>query len=275
MYKKYFCSFADSRMKRTLDRVKKQAKGMGYFDEIFVHTEDDLEKDFKILFKKKLVKGTRGFGYWVWKPQVILQVLSQMNDGDVLLYMDAGCHLNKNGVKRLDEYCERARMSEKGLCIFQEALPADNPNLQIYYSALEKFFTKGDLFEYCGVRDRKDIYDTGQIAATAFVIKKCKGSEELITDWLSVFQKNFSLADDSRSISPNFEGFIEHRHDQSIFSLLCKMDKIEGISAYEMWQSDWKRLERYPIHAKRDKDLSIYWRAYQKIRQMIIRLIHN
>ncbi len=275
MYRKYFCSFADSRMKRTLDRVKKQAKNMEYFDEIFVYTENDLKRDFKILFKKKLVKGTRGFGYWVWKPQVILQVLSQMNDGDVLVYMDAGCHLNKNGLKRLDEYCERARMSEKGLCIFQEALPADNANLQIYYSALEKFFTKGDLFEYFGVRDRKNICDTGQIAATAFVIKKCREAEELITEWLSVFQKNFSLADDSRSISPNFEGFVEHRHDQSIFSLLCKMYKIEGISAYEMWQSDWKRLEKYPIHAKRDKDLSIYWRGYQKIRQMIIRLIHN
>ena len=32
----------------------------------------------------------------------------------------------------------------------------------------------------------------------------------------------YHLLDDSKSVNPNYPGFNEHRHDQSIFSLLTK-----------------------------------------------------
>ncbi|TLE03345.1 hypothetical protein [Helicobacter japonicus] len=34
---------------------------------------------------------TRGFGYWCWKPYIILKTLEQLENNDILLYADIGC----------------------------------------------------------------------------------------------------------------------------------------------------------------------------------------
>ena len=47
---------------------------------------------------------------------------------------------------------------------------------------------------------------------------------EFLTDWYSI-ACNYHFVDDSPSIHPNDPSFREHRHDQSIFSLLIKSDK--------------------------------------------------
>ena len=273
MYQKYFCTFADSRMAKSLARVKRQVEDAKYFDHIYINNESNLDADFREFFKDKLIKGTRGYGYWVWKPQIILQTLKQMQDGDVLLYMDVGCHFNKNGLERMDYYFNKTKSSPSGLLVFQEAIKAEDRNLETFYRNLEKIYTKGDIFDYFNVRDREDIYNTGIIAATSFLVKKCKESQTIIEQWLNTFKSRFNLVDNSPSRSSNFDGFIENRHDQSIFSMLCKLNNIESISAYEMWQSDWNKLGKYPILAKRDKDLGLYWRIHRKVKSIINKYI--
>jgi hypothetical protein len=272
MYKKYFCSFADSRMNETLDRIKIQAEELDCFNEIFIRNENDLDSDFREYFKDKLVKGSRGYGYWVWKPQIILQTLKKMHEGDILLYTDAGCHLNKNGKERLDYYFKQTELSKSGLLVFQEAKEADNKELRTS-NCLEKFYSKGDIFDYFKVRDKKEVYNTGVMVGGIIFIRKCPKSKEIIEQWLNIFKYNFNLVDNSQSISPNFEGFIENRHDQSIFSFLCKLNDISSISASELWQEDWNKLENYPIHAKRDKKLKWYWRIHRKIVEKIVKYL--
>ena len=264
MYKKYFCTFADSRMGQSLERIKKQAEDMQFFDKIFVDNENNLDSDFKEYFKDKLIKGSRGYGYWVWKPQIILQTLREMNEGDMLLYADAGCHLNKNGLEKLNDYLKQTELSDSGLLVFQEAIKSEDNNLKTS-NCLDKEYSKGDIFDYFDARERKDIYDTGMIAATIILIKKNKKSQKIVEQWLNIFKNNFRLVDDSPSISPNFEGFKENRHDQSIFSILCKINNIPSVSSYEIWQSDWNKLEKYPFWAKRDKKLNLLWLLRQKI----------
>ena len=271
MYKKYYCTFADSRMKKSLDRIEGQAMKLNFFDDIFINDENNLDHDFREFFKNKLVKGTRGYGYWVWKPQIILQALKKMQDGDVLLYADVGCHINSSGLDRMKYYFDRAKKTEKGLFVFQEEKRSEDTNLEYYQGNLESSFTKGDLFDYFGVRDNQMIYNTGQIAATCFFIVKSEQSIKIINEWLHVFKSNFSLADGSPSKSMNFEDYREHRHDQSIFSILCKINDIETISSYEIWQRDWRKLKNYAILAKRDKDLNLFWRVERKLRNLIQR----
>lgn len=176
MYKKYFCTFADSRMKKSLRRIEKQVKNLNFFDKIIINNEKDLDQNFKDEFKDKLIKGSRGYGYWVWKPQIILQALREMNDGDILLYADAGCHLNQGGIERLVYYFEQTYQSKSGLFIFQDAKESDNNKLEIFYTGLEKRYTKMDMLKYFSVDNEKSICDSGQIQATAFLIKKCSNS---------------------------------------------------------------------------------------------------
>lgn len=91
----WLVSFADSRLYGCLKRVRRQAIHFGFHkDKISILTEKDLNQGFVDAFSTHLVKGSRGFGYWCWKPQVVLQNLNKMRENDILIYMDAGCHLN-------------------------------------------------------------------------------------------------------------------------------------------------------------------------------------
>jgi hypothetical protein len=254
--KKYLCGFADKRLEISLKRFAEQAKQMNVYDDIYLYTEDDLDKDFYRHFKDKFI--LRGFGYFVWKPQIILQTLSKIQENDLLQYTDIGCHLNKNGIKRLNEYFEIANQSETGILAF------DIP----WYT--EKQWTKGDLFDYFNVRNREDIFP-GEIVGGIIFIRKCPKSIEIIKKFLQVFYDNFSLVDDSPSKSDNFDEFQKHRHDQSVWSILVKINKVPSISHLEQWSTNWEDLKEYPIWAKRDK----VWKenVLEKIKRKIIRMI--
>jgi hypothetical protein len=270
-YKKYFCAFADSKMYRTLNRIKKQAKHMHIYDQIIVYNEHNLDERFYNHFKDKL--NGRGFGYWVWKPQIILQTLEKMEEGDILQYTDAGCHLNKKGLKRLHEYFELADHSETGILAFQSKAP-DDPNLEKALELLEKHWTKGDIFDYFDVRNNIEIYDTEQVGGTVLFIKKTKDSLQMIQKWLQVYYDDYSLVDDTPSKSPNFPGFIENRHDQSTLSLIVKINNIPTISCFEYWQPDFKKLKNYPILALRDKDYPFIKRFMYFIKRCLLKIIN-
>ena len=87
----------------------------------------------------------------------------------------------------------------------------------------------------------------------------------MVDSWIKVFKDNFDLVNDSPSKSPNFPDFIENRADQSVLSILCKLNEVNVISAKEIWQPDWSKLKKYPIHAKRDKHLNIFWKIVRKL----------
>ena len=65
---------------------------------------------------------------------------------------------------------------------------------------------------------------------------------DLCTRWLEIGRlENYHYIDDSPSNSANSLGFIEHRHDQSILSLLLKERQIVGPDQSETFFSDWIR----------------------------------
>ena len=104
------CSFANSFYEEGFQRLKSQAVKMNIFDEIYFYKEKNLDTNLKKHFKKYLIPYSKGYGYWCWKPQVILQTLNKVNDGDILLYMDLGSHLNSNGRKRFLDYIELVKI---------------------------------------------------------------------------------------------------------------------------------------------------------------------
>lgn len=278
--KKIFCTFADSRLSRTLKRIKNQAHAIGIYDELHVLTETDLDFDFINRFKDHLIKGSKGYGYWVWKPQIILQTLEKMNDGDLLQYTDAGCWINQKGKNRLLEYFELA--NEYGALAFQVKNTFDEPHLN-NFSLPSRNWTKGDIFDYFNVRNNPEITDTEQIGAGIIFLKKSNDIVQLIKDWLRVYEDNFSLVDDTPSFSKNLDGFIENRHDQSIFGILCKLRGINTLSAFEYYypsaedptKADWSKLHNYPIWAKRDKNLGIWGALLYKFNRILARFTFN
>ncbi len=221
-----------------------QARKLRVFDSVFAWTEKNLDAAFKRDFQAVLDTRVRGFGYFVWKPQVILQALERVNSGDVLLYVDSGSHLVASGRYRLIEYVEKVKASESGVLAFE-------------LTHVEKNWTKGDLLDYLDVRIREEIINTPQIQAGAILVHNRPGATLFFEDWLNVFRHRFDVVDDTPSVSPNDEGFVSHRHDQSVFSILAKMRGVSLLSALEQYPPgnppDWESLRNFPIHHRRDK----------------------
>lgn len=146
------------------------------------------------------------------KNYIIKKKLSEINDNDILIYLDAGCHINVNGKKRFDEYIDIVNTGEKGLMSFQMS---HHP---------EKNWTVKEIFEYFNVDIDSEIATSGQIAATMQVIKKVPHSIKLIDLWVDTLYKSPILFTDyyNKTNKPS-SFFNENRHDQSIFSIIRKI----------------------------------------------------
>lgn len=235
-----FLSFADSRMSAALERLGRQAEALDFFDEITLFTEHDLSAEFTSRMGRYLTPSCRGFGYWSWKPWSIHHVLQEMEEGDRLLYLDAGCHINANGTDRFREYVNMLDRDSRGMLIFTNGQP-------------EYKWTKGDIFRHFGVsQEDGHITHTQQIAGGHVFLKKNPLTESLIRDWLHVFYDHLHLADNTPSASPNLPGFVENRYDQSIFSILCKLRGITTLDGSETYAENWEQLSSFPFQDRRD-----------------------
>lgn len=248
MKRKFIC-FADSRMMPSLERIKKQAAELQFFDEINAMSEHDLPDSFKKQHERLMKRGVRGFGYWVWKPYIIQKSLEALEDGDELWYLDTGCHLNAKGRERLFHYANILASSPIGIAAFQ-----------LEEACSEKAYTKMDLMIHLGVENNQSITHTGQLCTTHILMRKCPQVMQFVEDWKSTWN-DMHLIDDTPSRTPNFPEFIEHRHDQSVFSLLAKLRGVAIISGCETWPGksrDWSKLENYPFWDKRDLGLTTH-----------------
>lgn len=263
----WFVTFGDSRLTQALKRIRRQAEKMGVFgNRIRVFSEGDLDADFREKMKDHLIPGSRGFGYWCWKPQVVLQTLREMKEGDVLLYADVGCHLNPKGLKRLEEYRQLA--IKHGIVAFQSRSLCESSRHDFKHHFLpERQWTKMDLLKYFSVEGQSEILDSGQIGSGIFLIRNVELAVNLINTWRQCYYDHFELADDSPSKFGNADDFVENRHDQSIFSVLCKKHLDVFLSSGEYvhirsympeggngkyWPEYWSEMMQFPIHAKRD-----------------------
>ena len=231
----YLCAFANIELMPSIIRFHNQAKESNFFDNIFIYNEYNLPKDekFEELLSHKLVP-SRGFGYWCWKPFIILKTLENLKDGDILVYADIGCHINKEGEKRFYEYLDIV-IEHKALCFKMQFL--------------ESCWTKSDLFNYFGKLNDKNITNSSQRMATICIFEKNDINLEFVNKWLQVFYDDFSLVDDTPSKLPNLDGFIENRHDQSVFSILSKIYDIYAIYSGERDIN----IKHLPIIGLRDK----------------------
>ena len=277
MRKVWFVTFADSRMKQPLRRIRRQAMEMGFSqDRILAMTEKDLGDDFKEKMSSHLVKGSRGYGYWCWRPNVVLQALRKMEEGEILLYTDAGCHLNPHGLPRLREYLKM--VDEAELLAFQGRSLLGTAK----YDPLHHFnhigqWTKGDVLDYFGVRENVEVLKSGQYSGGVFLVKKTKRSVAFYERYQAIAENHFSFFDDTPSKTRNTPEFREHRHDQAVFTLLCMKEGVKTLStceygvyaqlAPEQYRNDpsWScrsfdEMSRFPVHARRDTTYG--WRYY-------------
>lgn len=249
-------TFADSTLRHSSKRLLRQAIRMETFSNVKIMDEKSLQQRFVSKHRDLLSRDVRGFGYWIWKPQVIAQCLDDLPMNDFLVYLDVGCHLNPTGRNRLLDYFSIVAQSSTGILAFNLVQEG-----QIIHR--EEQWTKGDTLLFFDVISNVSVRKSAQIEATVIVIQKRPDTHLFFEKWLNIMEENPSLVDDSVSSHPNDIDFIENRHDQSIFSLLGKLEGITLLPHDENFpprrskltgKPAWSDLKQMPIHAKRDKD---------------------
>ena len=255
---RHLISFADSKFKKSLERLKNQAEEMNCFDQIHMYSENDLDPEFINQFPSRFFN-SKGFGYWCWKPYLVKKTFNKINSGDQVIYLDAGCHLNVNGKSLLLEYFDTAERHPSKMLTFTPIATEEFPdnyfmNAKRYH---DRLWTKQAVKDHFKITEHKYL-DTPTIGAGIFIVGKNKKNEDLINQWLQICTKHPYLIDDSPSKNKEEDTFIANRHDQSIFSYLCKGRKTALRSTYEYFYINrfgirhWFAHQNYPIHVKRD-----------------------
>lgn len=211
----YFRSFAAGLFARRKRIIEIQAKSMKIFDDIACYDPAMLEKTFSEKHKGILIPTIRGFGYWIWKAQVAIEAFGKMREGDVLVYADSGVTLNVQSKEVLKDYIDQVRHHSSGILAFFTEGTEDY---------IEYKWSKKDLFAALGVDRYKSITDTPQYATGFLLLRKQPSTIRFIYDWLAWSERDgYHYLIDSPSKHCESPGFIEHRHDQSIFSILAKI----------------------------------------------------
>jgi hypothetical protein len=185
----------------------------------------------------------RGFGYWIWKPFIIFEYLKKMPPNDILIYADAGYEIDPTGLEHLMKYLKLVH--QYGILGFE----IDHQNHR---------WCKADVLEYFGLIKNLDFLNAKQREAGLLLFCATPLNIGFLSAWSElVVAQNYHLVDDSTSMISEGKSFIEHRHDQSIFTILTALFKIGHFMPIDHYHPElWKRgqyKKGIPFHSFRNK----------------------
>ena len=208
---KYFITFAAGNQDyiNAGNRIINQAKNTKLFDKHIFYNEKYLQNNntFWNLHKDFILKNKRGFGYWLWKPFIILQTFNLAKNGDTILYLDSGCEINYKNTTKINNLKNYLNIIK-------------NYKIIGTTTCKEKEWNKMDLILHLNLLDDKYL-ETPQRCGGTNLFYVCDETRKIVQEWYNL-ACNYHFIDDSPSQNQNYNCFKEHRHDQSIFSLLLK-----------------------------------------------------
>ena len=144
---------------------------------------------------------------------MVLKALNSMMDGDVLFWVDTGCQIDPLKGTKFKHYLNC--LEEKPVLCFEIKYQEAHWSKRITVERVLGEKSTQLLKQY-----------PRQFCSGIFGLRKTEETVQLVKDWLSIMMeggKKYSN-DDVDDISRENSGFKENRHDQSVFSLLCKRE---------------------------------------------------
>lgn len=181
-------------------------KKIGNFDVCLPFSFKDIDESF-YLKNKHILDQPRGAGYWMWKYYFADKILKDKNTtkDDIIFYADAGCHFTDK-IDKIVEVFKRDNQSVMTYC-------------QLYISSM---WTKRDAFVYTGCDEAK-YRNTSQRVGGFFMFKKDDFSINFFEELLKYSQDYRIITDSENECGlPNYPDYREHRHDESLISLISK-----------------------------------------------------
>ena len=131
--------------------------------------------------------------------------MKEINVGDYLVFLDAGCTIDKSGKKRLIEYIDKLHNSKYDILGFK---------LQ-YSCCIEKKYTTKQIFNYFKLSLDSNIANTAQIAGGLLIIRKGNNYHKYFDLFNKVINDGPYLITDKYNKEQN-SFFQDNRHDPKI-----------------------------------------------------------
>lgn len=196
-------TFTDIRM--TISASKMCESALKYGAEGYsIWTPNDLSDEFKETMKEEL-SVDKGSGLYCWKPYIVHRELCRLNDGDILVYCDAG-----------NEWVGDMREAIKGMdqdvMFFSNGwMHTDWCKMDCIHNVLPDYFYY-DLDVTCRI-------DRPQVQASTFFVRVTPETRQFIQEWYA-WSLIPGMIDNKPSVLTNVSTFQEHRWDQSILCCL-------------------------------------------------------
>jgi hypothetical protein len=210
----YFASYATHDAMgfyKNQDSLSEQAKTFGGVDEVIKKRGDDIKEfldratEFIKAVEPAKYPRMHTAKYYVWKSYFILESLKKLNDGDILIYHDAGRNCYPYKIQcNLRPFCEYVVKSHKG--IFVNFGPFCN-----------RRFTKRECFKVMNC-DESYYWDSRQANGSWGIYEKNPLSMKFVQEWFNFCMHPSMIVTDvenDNDLLPNYEA---HRHDQSILT---------------------------------------------------------
>ena len=280
--KVYLCSFASHDLNLSVNRFISQAKSMNFYENIKIFRPSDFSDELKKRIKKLFKQGgkNRYYGFDSWRPEIIKRHIKSLPEDSILHYSDIGNHLNKKGIQRLIDYVSLTNKFNMTVFEYGDVAPQFKDYKYKFQRYMEYEYTKGDVLKYFNLTNKSEIFNSPQIWGGTFFLKKSNFSSNFLDQW-ELANKNTRLLDDSPSVHENHIKFSGMRGCQSIFSIICKLNNVNKLSATECeWAESnskkvWDHLNNYPILAKRDKKFNIFKRFLNRQKKTFNRYFHK
>jgi len=247
MQKKYFITYGTNEFniqKRNLLYLAKKSRN---FDKCIGFSQKSIDRSFyKEFFEILNLK--RGGGYWLWKFFIIKKLLNEINENDIVVYSDAGSSFNPKGMNRLNEYFEMLNDDPSG-------------NLRFQMEFKEKYWTNKEVFNYFDISLNSSIANSGQLIATHMIFKKNINSVHIFNEFEKLLKFDSNLITDFYSEN-QIDGFNEHRHDQSILSILSKINGGIILKDETYFEKNPDEQFKFPFLAVRKRNYS----SWQKLK---------
>lgn len=221
MNKKIIISFATNlKWYKAQTYLVESAKKNGFNGAI---SYTDKNKEWNFLKDYKDITTVRGYGYWRWKTEILLDAMSQVNDNDIVAYIDSG-NVIINSLDYIFKICE-----EQNIVLFDNR--DGSPTGAIHNN---KNWTKRDCFILMDC-DRDEYYNGPQVDASYQFYKKTPDVIEFLKQY-DTYCRNENIISDLPNITKdNLPEFKDHRHDQSILSLMAIKNNIKLLPEPSEW----------------------------------------
>ena len=206
----YFITYGTKNFRVAKKHVMDLANESGIFENVFGMNHRSLSNEFRNKYKRILAQ-PRGAGYWIWKHEIIRNIINTVGKNDIVVYSDAGSSFNYYAKDRFHEYIDSLNSTEFGNFLIE----CESKHKEVQW-------TSSKLLKYFNIDKNSDIAQSTQLEATHMIFKNNNHTKNYLNEYVKLLEDDSGLITDKyNDLNRNIE-FKDNRHDQSIFSLLTK-----------------------------------------------------